>query len=334
MTVNYLVCASLTFGIGPATSVGSHYFYIWAGFFVSLSALGDSVKDYLMMRARDAERLRTYKFGIVCFLVIGVLATVGMMFPTFSSSIDCWMVDVTITFDEFPEETSWELERINYNDKNAVLLSGNGTYDGLSRLNDLNGTKKASDCFFEGSYLFAIYDTLGDGFQGSYSVAIDCNVIVQENGFIGTEQITTFDIPLNATTVSTTSKEPPCWDVDITISLKFHDAGSGEQLVTQNKSLCLQEERHELYFSWLREFMKSEVVIFDTEFDIPFNPSTMNSSKPFFIGSNSTSILPSFSPSSVSSSETLGTQVSPTVTSLAPSVTASTTTSNEKKSGQ
>lgn len=50
MVVLYAVCAGLlTYGSGPATYVGNHFFSAWAGFFVSLGIFGGVVQDYLGM---------------------------------------------------------------------------------------------------------------------------------------------------------------------------------------------------------------------------------------------------------------------------------------------
>ena len=74
---------------------------------------------------------------------------------------------VNITFDNYPDETSWDIRDVN----GSVLWSSNGNYAGLT------GSVDIPVCLPSGCYTFTIYDSYGDGIccgffngNGSYSV--------------------------------------------------------------------------------------------------------------------------------------------------------------------
>jgi hypothetical protein len=68
---------------------------------------------------------------------------------------------LTITFDNYPQETSWDIRDIN----NTVVASG-GTYGGQPDGSTLNIPITLSD----GNYTFTIYDSYGDGICCSYGI--------------------------------------------------------------------------------------------------------------------------------------------------------------------
>jgi len=87
------------------------------------------------------------------------------------SCVDCGCDDdqvyLSITFDEYPQETSWEIR----NQTNAIVASGDG-YNNQSDGSTLN----VPICIEEGCYTFYMIDSYGDGIccqygQGSYTLS-------------------------------------------------------------------------------------------------------------------------------------------------------------------
>ena len=75
-------------------------------------------------------------------------------------------ITISITLDNYPEETSWDIQNAN----NVVVASG-GTYGNMPDGSTLN----IDECLADGCYDFTIYDTYGDGIccgygNGSYTV--------------------------------------------------------------------------------------------------------------------------------------------------------------------
>lgn len=117
--------------------------------------------------------------------------------PTLSASPTetCTVIDITVAFDEFPYETSWDIQKINTVGGNEVLKY----FDGV---NDAEGTvRKESVCLIDGLYRFTIYDSIGDGIYppGNYNVTTNGNIIVRDNDFSISEESTTFSIPFTPT---------------------------------------------------------------------------------------------------------------------------------------
>ena len=115
-------------------------------------------------------------------------------------------VKLNITFDNYPEETAWELydSSLNVIDSGGFDASGNiignpGT--GYAALFADKGTLKTSFCLASGDYTFVIYDAYGDGLytsasvEGNYSVKLGETVLASGQGDFGTSQATTFNIP-------------------------------------------------------------------------------------------------------------------------------------------
>lgn len=97
-----------------------------------------------------------------------------------------------ITFDNYAEETSWEL----YTDITTtptLIASGSG-YDDLD-----DQSIQQRLCIDNGDFGFVIYDAYGDGMccsfgQGSYSLTVNGEVIHQGGSF-GASEVTTFSLP-------------------------------------------------------------------------------------------------------------------------------------------
>lgn len=93
-------------------------------------------------------------------------------------------VILTINFDAYPEETSWEL----LNSSNVVVSSG-GPYPGQTKL-----TK--AFCLANGTYTFVIYDVYGDGIApGTYQLVYK-GAAIKSGGAFGDSESTTFSVSL------------------------------------------------------------------------------------------------------------------------------------------
>jgi len=108
-------------------------------------------------------------------------------------SCPCFDNEVTITlnFDNFPQETSWEI----LDDNNQVVASG-GTYG-----NQPDGSTLVIDvCLTDGCYDFRILDSYGDGMCcgygiGDYVVTDDVGNVIASGGSFGSSETTAFCLP-------------------------------------------------------------------------------------------------------------------------------------------
>ncbi len=96
-------------------------------------------------------------------------------------------ITVSITLDNYPEETSWDIR----DDNNAVVASG-GTYGYLPD----GSTVVIDECLADGCYDFTIYDSYGDGIccaygNGSYEVT-DGAIVLASGGQFGSSETTNF----------------------------------------------------------------------------------------------------------------------------------------------
>jgi len=116
--------------------------------------------------------------------------------PTISSSPTdtCYWVDIIVVFDDYPEETSWQLQKRNNSGDYNLLKTFNGTWD------DQNEARTESMCLEDGeqTYQFTIYDTFGDGIEapGYYNMTSNGNgrLIVKGGDFEYSES-TIFSVP-------------------------------------------------------------------------------------------------------------------------------------------
>lgn len=101
-------------------------------------------------------------------------------------------LSLTITFDNYPEETSWTLK----NSSGTTVASG-GTYgsqaDGSTLVIPINGL--ADDC-----YDFTISDAYGDGIccsygSGSYTLEVSGGAVLASGGSFGSSEVTNFCLP-------------------------------------------------------------------------------------------------------------------------------------------
>lgn len=132
-------------------------------------------------------------------------------------------VNLSITCDNYPDETSWTLT----NEAGAVIDQGSGyTTKGQTVSKSWN--------LAEGKYTFAIHDSYGDGIccsygSGSYSLTDGCSITLKSGGNFGSSESVTFCVP-GGGTVNT----PPVADINgpysgVTNSaVSFSSAGSND----------------------------------------------------------------------------------------------------------
>ena len=117
----------------------------------------------------------------------------GLVFgpnATFSLVQECPDTDIfiLITFDDFSEETSWEI--FSQGNPSPVLSNSYGA--GREATNERY-------CLPSGEYLFIIYDDFGDGIccdwgEGSYNVILGDGTVVASGGEFGSSESSTFTI--------------------------------------------------------------------------------------------------------------------------------------------
>jgi hypothetical protein len=110
-------------------------------------------------------------------------------------------VKLNITFDNYPEETAWELYDSSLNVIDSGGFDASGNIIGYADLFADQSTFKTSFCLASGDYTFVMYDAYGDGMytsasvEGNYSVKLGETVLASGQGDFGTSQATTFNIP-------------------------------------------------------------------------------------------------------------------------------------------
>ena len=110
-------------------------------------------------------------------------------------------VKLSITFDNYPEETAWELYDSSLNLVDSGGIDSAGSITGYAALGFADkSTFKTSFCLAAGDYTFVIYDDYGDGMytsssvQGNYTVKLGDTVLASGEGDFGSSQATTFTI--------------------------------------------------------------------------------------------------------------------------------------------
>ncbi len=102
---------------------------------------------------------------------------------------NCTTVSISITLDNYPEETSWTIT----NSSGSTVASG-GTYGSQPD----GSTVNLSECLADGCYDFNIFDSYGDGIccsygNGSYTVTAEGSVVASGGSF-GSSESTNFCI--------------------------------------------------------------------------------------------------------------------------------------------
>lgn len=111
-------------------------------------------------------------------------------------------VTLSIKFDNYPEETAWELYDANFTVIASGGLADDGSITGYAALGFADRETFTSNfCLAPGDYTFVIYDDYGDGMytsatvSGDYSVKLaDGTVLASGGGDFGTFQDTAFTI--------------------------------------------------------------------------------------------------------------------------------------------
>ncbi len=93
-------------------------------------------------------------------------------------------VILDIQFDDWPEETGWELLD---SDDNIIASAPFGSYAGFKVFSK-------AFCLQNGTYTFIIYDAYGDGTK-YYRLSYNGTIIV-EGGAFGASEATTFDVSM------------------------------------------------------------------------------------------------------------------------------------------
>ncbi len=100
-----------------------------------------------------------------------------------------YIFNLSITLDDYPEETSWEI----VNGNNQVVYSSDGTYSGEPD----GSTVEITGCLAEACYTFVMYDDADDGIccdygLGSYTLTNNNNVVAASGGEFSTFDATEF----------------------------------------------------------------------------------------------------------------------------------------------
>ncbi len=124
----------------------------------------------------------------------------------------CVNTTLSITFDNYPEETSWEIK-----DNNGNIVYSGGTYGSEPD----GSTKNINMCIDTGCYTFTIKDSYGDGIccsygNGSYTFKKDSDgTILASGGSFQSSESTDFCLNTNGFAASGTTKHPNMIDVNI-----------------------------------------------------------------------------------------------------------------------
>lgn len=120
--------------------------------------------------------------GDMCVDDIGLSTSGGGGGPT------CENVSLALTFDQYPEETSWSITN-----GSGVTVASGGTYASAADNSSLTETA----CLPNGCYTFTITDAYGDGIccaygNGSYSLTNSSGSVLASGGSFTTSQATNF----------------------------------------------------------------------------------------------------------------------------------------------
>ena len=151
----------------------------------------------------NSEASYTNNSGDVCFDLIrsNGEVSINIVEDGCNPATDCSDITLSITLDNYPEETSWEVKN---SDGNTIATGG--TYGDEPDGNTITQVM----CLEDGCYDFIINDTYGDGIccaygAGSYTLSDDSGNILASGGQFTTSEASAFCI-------STTP--PPCIDND------------------------------------------------------------------------------------------------------------------------
>ncbi|WP_179375543.1 S8 family serine peptidase [Winogradskyella wichelsiae] len=106
-----------------------------------------------------------------------------------SSEATCSEVALSITFDNYPEETAWSVK-----DASGTIIASGGTYGNQADESTLNINV---GCLEDGCYDFEITDVYGDGIccsygNGSYSLSLDTGIVLASGASFTSSETTNF----------------------------------------------------------------------------------------------------------------------------------------------
>ena len=132
----------------------------------------------------------------------GDMAVDAFNFDASATQNTCTDIQLRLTFDNYPEETSWKLF-----DSNGNVVSQGGIYG-----NEPDGsTIYINGCLDAGCYTFTIYDAYGDGMccgygNGSYELKkVSGGTILASGGSFGSSESTDFCLNSNGIAFSNTN---------------------------------------------------------------------------------------------------------------------------------
>jgi len=136
-----------------------------------------------------------YAFTVIAKDAAGNTSAASSALSVTTSTSTTTDLTLTITFDNYPEETSWTLK----NSVGSTVASG-GTYGSQA---DGSTLVISIDDLPEDCYDFTILDTYGDGIccsygSGSYTLEVTGGTILASGGSFGSSEVTNFCLPAAA----------------------------------------------------------------------------------------------------------------------------------------
>jgi len=180
------------------------------------------------------------------------------VFEVIEPTCDQAEVDVTIFFDDDPDETSWSIARVSAFGDDVVMA----TFDAMEREVKMRAEHTESLCLEEGLYRFTIHDKARDGLccghghgqDGNYTVMSHGSVLAHGGDFVGSNETSTFNVVdpncnrVNVNVVFDDYPELTSWDIRRFSTLGHeivemeYDAGNGE--IEHTESICLGEGQY------------------------------------------------------------------------------------------
>ncbi|PHR68854.1 MAG: hypothetical protein COA67_11920 [Lutibacter sp.] len=124
-------------------------------------------------------------------LVLRLVSTSEEITISYTKPVIFYDIELTINFDNFPTETSWEIT----DSSSSVVATSGGTYPGGSTV--LNETIS----LVEGDYTFTIYDAFGDGLCCSWGIGnyelieVAGGTTLAAGASFGASEATAFSLP-------------------------------------------------------------------------------------------------------------------------------------------
>ncbi|RXQ92207.1 T9SS type A sorting domain-containing protein [Ancylomarina salipaludis] len=134
----------------------------------------------------------TYRFYVTATDAKGNISAASNSLDVTTTTASTNNLTLTITFDRYPEETSWALK-----DGNGSTVASGGTYNSQA---DESTLVIPIDDLTDGCYEFTISDAYGDGIccaygNGSYKLENSTGTILASGGSFGSSEVTSFCLP-------------------------------------------------------------------------------------------------------------------------------------------